>query len=258
MSIAKIATRVGKSAKVLTLDIETAPSVVYTWGRFKQNIGLNQVIEDGSVICFAAKWYHEKRTMFWSDFHHSHEQMVENAHRLMSEADIIVGYNSRSFDVKLLHKEFILAEMPPPAPHKDVDLLSIVRQVSRWESNKLDNIAQRVEIGAKIEHEGFNLWKSCMNGDRAAWDRMRAYCKGDVELTEKLYDRLRPWIKNHPHMGVNASDDIVTCNRCGSDDLKRDGTWLANQILYTRYQCSHCGAWVRGGRHARAAAARGV
>lgn len=253
-----LAARVQGAAKILTLDIETAPSIVYTWGRFKQNIGLNQVVQDGSVICFAAKWYGSKQTMFWSDHHHGHDVMVQNAHRLMDEADIIVGYNHRAFDVKHLHREFILAGMAPPSPHKDVDLLTVVRQSAKFESNKLDNVAQRLEIGAKIAHEGFDLWKACMAGDNAAWGRMRTYCKGDVDLTQDLYDRLRPWIKGHPHMGVNASNEDITCDRCGSDDMRRDGTWLANQIAYVRYQCNGCGGWVRGGRHARAAVARGI
>jgi hypothetical protein len=253
-----LAERVVNAAKILTLDIETAPSVVYTWGRFKQNIGLNQVVEDGRVLCVAAKWYHQKQVMFWSEHHHGREAMLNGIHAALNDAEITVGYNHRSFDLKHLNREFMLAGMTPPSPSKDVDLLTVVRQSAKFESNKLDNVAQRLGIGAKVAHEGFDLWKACMAGDDAAWGRMRTYCKGDVQLTEDLYNELRPWIKGHPHMGVNSSDEDITCNRCGSDELERNGTWLANQIRYIRYQCKGCGGWVRGGRHARAAVARGI
>lgn len=247
-----------KSAKILTIDIETSPSVVYTWGRFQQNIGLNQVIEDGSVICFAAKWYGNDTVHFYSDHHDGHLAMVQAAHALMHEAEIIVGYNSRAFDVKHLHREFMLAGIAPPSPHKDVDLLTAVRQSAKWESNKLDNIAQRLGLGEKVKHEGFDLWKACMAGDSDAWTRMQTYNIQDVVLTEQLYDEIRPWIKGHPHMGVIGNDETKTCNRCGSEDLRRDGTWLASKIQYALYQCNNCGGWVHSGRHSRAAVSQGI
>lgn len=253
-----LAQRVIGATKILTIDIETSPSVVYTWGRFQQNIGLNQVIEDGAVICFAAKWYGQKKVHFYSDHHHGHDVMVAKAHEMLNEAEIVVGYNSRAFDIKHLHREFILAGLTPPKPHKDVDLLTVVRQSAKWESNKLDNVSQRLDIGAKVKHEGFDLWKACMNGDSAAWARMKKYNVGDVLLTEELYDRLRPWIKGHPHMGVIGNDEVKTCNRCGSDDLRRDGTWLAQKIQYAAYQCNNCGGWVHSGRHSRAAISQGI
>jgi hypothetical protein len=253
-----LAERVKGATKILTLDIETAPSVVYTWGRFKQNIGLNQVIEDGRVLCVAAKWYGAKNVMFWSEHHDGRDAMIEGIHGALSEAEITIGYNHKNFDLKWLRQEFMLTGRKPTPPTKDVDLLAVVRQTARFESNKLDNVSRRLGIGSKIAHEGFDLWKACMAGDDAAWTRMKRYCVGDVKLTETLYDELRPWIKGHPHMGVNSSDEDITCNRCGSDDLERNGTWLANQIRYVRYQCTGCGGWVRGGRQARAAVARGI
>lgn len=253
-----LADRVKNAAKILTLDIETSPNVGYHWGLWNQNIGINQIVEPGRVICWGAKWYGAKAVEFRSDHHDGHDTMVHRMWELLNEADITVGFNHKKFDLRHLHREFLLQGLTPPSPNKDVDLLLEVRKAFMFPSNKLDYVSQQVGIGQKVQHEGFSLWTSCLAGDEAAWKRMRKYCVGDVQLTEKLYDHLRPWIKNHPHMGVNASDEDITCNRCGSDDLRRDGTWQAQQILYARYQCNGCGGWIRGCRHARAAVARGI
>jgi len=50
--------------KILEIDIETAPSLVYTWGLFNQNIGVNQIVKPGYMLCWAAKFQHQK-TMHW-------------------------------------------------------------------------------------------------------------------------------------------------------------------------------------------------
>jgi hypothetical protein len=50
--------------RIVTLDIETAPIQSFHWGLFDQNIGLNQVACDWSILSFAAKWLDEKSVLF--------------------------------------------------------------------------------------------------------------------------------------------------------------------------------------------------
>ena len=50
-----------RDPKVLVIDIETSPNVVYAWGLWDQNIGISQVIEPSRVLCFAAKWVGQKK-----------------------------------------------------------------------------------------------------------------------------------------------------------------------------------------------------
>jgi len=58
--------KAGSEAKILFLDIESAPSRVYTWGLFNQNIALNQIEEPGYTLCWAAKWFGKKKMLFSS------------------------------------------------------------------------------------------------------------------------------------------------------------------------------------------------
>lgn len=230
---------------VLTIDIETRPNLAYVWGLWDQNVGLSQIAEVGTVICFAAKWGHEKRTQFYSDHHDGHEATIHAAWDLLDAADVVIGYNSKSFDVKHLHREFVLAGMPPPAPHRDIDLLTVAKQRFRFVSNKLDNVANELGLGTKVKHSGFDLWLGCMADDPKAWATMKRYNIGDVKLTEALYDYLRPWIKNPPHPGLygGARDG---CPSCGGTNLDRNGDAPALSRRYRQYRCLDCGAHSRG------------
>jgi len=229
--------------RTLIIDIETSPNMAYVWSLWDQNVSLSQIVDTGTVICFAAKWVGERKVTFRSDHHDGHEAMVAEAWRLLDEAEAIVGYNHKAFDVKHLHREFVLADLPPPSPHKDIDLLTVARQRFKFASNKLDHVSQQLGIGAKVHHAGFDLWRGCMAGDEKSWATMKRYNVGDVKLTEAVYERLRPWIKGHPHPGLyGAAAD--SCPNCGGR-LESNGTHVAASQKYRRLVCVDCGAHAR-------------
>lgn len=233
------------NVRVLFFDIENAPHDVYTWGLFNQNVGIGQIVEPGRVFGFAAKWLGEKEAYFYSDQEHTHEGMVKEAHRLLSEADVVVTYNGIGFDIPHMQREFLLAGLLPPKPYKQIDLLRVVRRQFKFASNKLDFVSQQLGIGHKTHHEGFPLWVKCMAGDERAWKKMAVYAKQDVKLTEKLYHYLLPWLTAVPHLGQMDGSDH-SCWACGGTKLRRDGTAFAFVTSYRLYQCQNCGAWVRG------------
>ncbi len=118
----------------------------------------------------------------------------------------------------------------------------------RFVSNKLDHVAQQLGVGGKVHHAGHQLWVDCLEGDeptkRRAWATMRRYNKNDVVITERVYDRIRPWIRNHPHVGMWTKQP-VSCAQCGGTDFEQDG--LARALLgsYGQFRCLACGSWSR-------------
>ncbi len=232
--------------RVLVLDIETAPANVYVWRFYDTTVGINQVIEPGYVMCWGARWLGEGKALFASLHHDGRDEMVRRMHALISEADAIVTYNGKRFDLRHLRREFVLAGLAPPSPHHDIDLLPVVRQQFAFESDKLEYVASRRGIGHKIKHRGFDLWTECMAGDDKAWAEMKRYCNQDVKLTEVLYVRLLPWIKGHPHVGLVTDEHKSLCGRCGSVDLQRVGYETTKLRRYERYLCLACGGWSRG------------
>lgn len=233
----------GMAPRILCLDIETAPAIAHVWGLYNQNVGLNQIVEPGRVLCFAARWHNQKQVMYWSEFHDGRAAMLDAAERLLTDADIIVHYNGTRFDLPHLRTALALDNRKPVPPVREVDLLRVVRRVFKFQSNKLDFVAQQLGLGGKVKHEGHDLWVKCLAGDPKAWDRMRRYNKRDVDLTFDLYDRLSPWIPTHPHYGLWTREE-ASCPRCGSTNLTHRGWTRTAVTTYARMQCE-CGGWVR-------------
>ena len=165
------------------------------------------------------------------------------------DADVVVHYNGSSFDIPTLNREFILKGGTPPAPYHEIDLLKYARKHFRFPSNKLDYISKELGIGQKISHRGMDLWTGCMKGDAACQKEMKEYNLQDALLLEDLYERLLPWIHNHPNRSLyNDEGDLEVCPNCGSKQLQKRGFTTTRVMKYQRYQCTDCGKWSRGKR----------
>ena len=206
--------------KILLLDIESSPNVALVWGLWQQNVGINQLMESSYVLCWAAKWLGEKEIFFDSTHKSKPAKMLKGIHELLDRADAVVHYNGTKFDIPTLNKEFLLHRLNPPSPYKQIDLLRTVRSSFRFPSNKLDYVAQRLGLGQKHAHEGHDLWVKCMNKDKEAWKRMEEYNIQDVLVLEDVYNRLLPWIKNHPNAGIVHGLSHV-CPSCSSTTTPR-------------------------------------
>lgn len=232
--------------KVLVLDIESRPLLSYHWGLWDQNIGTVQIVEHGGMMCFAAKWLGRPEVEFYSEQADGKQKMLEEAHRLLSEADIVITYNGDRYDFKRINNEFLLAGMGPPKPYKSIDLIKTNKQRFDLPSRKLDYLVQQTGVGAKVKHQGFDLWIDCMKGDAKAWAVMEKYNKGDVRITERAYLRLLPWLTNAPHLGMFSESSEHSCPYCGGKKLVREGHHNTNVTSYRLYQCANCQGWVRG------------
>jgi len=233
--------------KILLLDIETAPNEVHVWGLWNQNIGLPQILTSGYILCWAAKWLGPGEIVFDSIYKSGRKTMLRRIHRLLEQTDAVVHYNGKKFDIPTLNKEFLLADLQPPAPYRQIDLLSVCRSQFRFPSNKLQYVASALGLSVKKKRVDHELWINCMKGDPAAWKHMEEYNIQDVRVLEQVYQRLIPWIKNHPNYGQHKEDGLV-CTNCGSKNYHRRGYAHTKGYTYPRFQCSDCGTWLRGSK----------
>lgn len=231
--------------KILLVDIETAPHVGYVWGLWQQNIGLAQLLESGYILCWSAKWLGGEELFFDSVQKSKPKTMLKRIHKLLNEADAVIHYNGTRFDIPTLNKEFLLYRMAPPSAYRQIDLYQTAKSRFRFASNKLDYVAQALGVGKKHKHQGFELWVKCMNDDPEAWKTMETYNKQDVVLLESVYEIFRPWIRNHPNLGLYRGSDDAVCPNCGSDSIVRRGYSFTTTGRYQRYCCSDCGHWSR-------------
>jgi hypothetical protein len=229
--------------KILVLDIETKPAVAYTFQAYDTSISPDQVIENGGMICFAAKWVGSKHVMFASEWGDGKLEMLTFLRNLLDEADAVVTYHGDGFDLPIVRGEILMSGLLPFAPVTSIDLLKTVKKF-KFFMNKLAFVGPLLGVGAKMKHEGFGLWRAVMEGDTKAQKRMMKYNVQDVIVTENLYKRIRPFIENHPHLG----DDRHACGNCGSNNQQMRG-WRRTKFFKTRrLQCQDCGAWSSGTR----------
>lgn len=247
-----------KKPRVLLLDIETAPNLVYTWALYQQDIAINQIVHRGYMLCWAAKWLGEKRiysdalinyTEYAPNFHRREGSISRTIHEMMNEADIVVAHNGNSFDLRWLNTVFLRNGLQPPSPFKAIDTRLESKRHFRFVSNKLDYLCQEMSLGKKLKNEGFELWINCMVGKKQSWTKMVRYNKHDVKLLEELYLTIRPFIRKHPNMALYVDDEHLQCPNCRGSHFRREGHAYLSAGKYHRYQCKDCGKWVRGSKN---------
>lgn len=235
-----------------TLDIETAPIEAATWGLWKQNVGLNQIRLDWSILSIAWKSL-GKPTVHYYDTAKREDvrddsMLLEIAWKVLDESDIIIAQNGQRFDAKKMNARFIQAKMPPPRPYKIIDTLLMAKQVAAFTSNKLEWLSQILTDTPKDTHTAFpgmELWNECLKGNPAAWRAMKRYNKRDVPACEKVYLALRPYYVGHPNLAQYYNDDRRRCPKCGSPDPEAVGSTFTQAGEYVQYRCRECGGYSR-------------
>jgi hypothetical protein len=235
--------------KILTLDIErvkgTAAVAFWDLGEYKnRRIHADDVTSWPRTICLAWRWYGAKRVEFaaeWLDG--GYEGMLRQAWELYNEADIVVGHNLQGFDTKKLSGEWKTIGLPKPSPWKTIDTLKVARSQFGFESNTLDAILTRLNIQGKTDKYNHDVAMLACSGDKAAQTKLRRYNQGDIVASEALYDAVRGWIPNHPHIGLWSGDGDC-CGSCGGELKANDWCYTA-VTAYAQYCCTNCGAWYR-------------
>jgi hypothetical protein len=227
--------------KVLLFDIENRPLLSYVWEVYEADS--IKVVEQRDILSFAYKWVGDKNVKVFSLRNNTHKQLLRKLHSLLNEADVVVGHNSKSFDTKMVNSFFVHYGFKPPSPYKQIDTLSIAKNKFRFASNHLNDLGEYLGCGKKVETGGFKLWEGCMKGEKKSWLLMEKYNKGDVELLEKVYNKLVPWAENTPYMHEGLS-----CPKCGGNVQFR-GAYINRTQIGKRYQCIKCGSWGISNRH---------
>jgi hypothetical protein len=233
------------------MDIETAPGLGYAWEKWDTNIIAFE--RPWYMLSFAWKWldqpdvsvkglcdYKSYRKNLTNDFN-----LLQDLWRVLDEADIVVAHNGDAFDIKKTNARFVIHDMPQPSPYKTVDTLKIARKYFKFESNKLNDLGEYLQVGGKMVHTGWALWKGCMDGDQEAWDLMKQYNAQDVLLLEQVYLKLRPWAATHPDVKLYDKSH-EGCPTCGSEKVQRRGFSYAKTQIRQRFHCQGCGSWFSG------------
>ena len=229
---------------VLFLDIETLPIIAYTFETWGANITKDKIIKDWCVLSFAAKWLDDSRMI--TDILTLREipprddkRLCQHVWRLLDDADIVIAQNGRKFDIPKLNGRMWKHGMGPPSSYKIVDTMESAKKTFGLTYNSLDFLGEYRGAGRKLKTE-FDLWIKCDNGDKDSLVRMAEYNQRDVFLLEAVYNKMRPWIQNHPRMTIY--DKVIgVCPVCFGE-YKTIGVYTAAQKQYAEHRCLKCGA----------------
>lgn len=239
--------------KILFIDIETAPTEAKIWSQFANYIPLDMVEKEWFILSFAAKWAHsdemiyEDKSSSWDD--EDDRELVASIWSLLDEADIVIGHNSKRFDVKKINWRILKLGMSPYSSIRQVDTLEETGKNFAPTSKKLLFLTDEINtVYKKLDHgrfAGYKLWKECLRGNEEAWSDMADYNKYDVLSLEEYYFNILPWMKSHPNINLYYDDNKIRC-RCGSEHFSHNGYVYTNLAKYDRFTCDDCGAEQRG------------
>jgi len=243
-----------KKPRILILDVETAPNKGYIWSLWNEVRSMSFIEKDWFIMCWSAKWLGENKIYSSSiaDFKEyktnpeNDKKLMEGLWELLDQADIVIAHNGIRFDKRRIQARFIYHRIKIPSPYRMIDTLPIARYEFCFTSNKLNDIAQFLGVGRKNDTNGFQLWKDCLeNKNKSAWYKMKKYNQQDVVLLERVYLVMRPFIRNHPNIGVMIDEEKTCCPKCGSDKIHYRGYTYTNSSVFHQFSCTNCGGWGR-------------
>jgi uncharacterized protein YprB with RNaseH-like and TPR domain len=229
--------------KRLFFDIETSPNIGLFWeAGYKKNIDYSNIIQERAIICICYKWEDDKDvySLQW-DSKQNDKAMLLKFVEVANTASELVGHNGDKFDLAWIRTRCLFHGIQMFPTYTTIDTLKIARSKFKFNSNRLNYIADFLGLGQKIKTE-FNLWKDILlHKDKDAMEAMIKYCKKDVILLEKVFKHLNTHIEAKTHYGVLFGQYKGTCPECGSDDLSKAGTrTTATGVVKFKYQCNTC------------------
>lgn len=237
------------NAKILLFDIETTPLLAFSWGLWEQNISTKAIVQDWHLLTWSAKWIFSGEIISMGltseeAKRHDDRRIVSEMWKILNQADIVIGHNSDSFDIRRLNTRFLIHGLPPVKPYKSIDTYKVAKQYFSFSSSKLDYVNECLDLPQK-DHTDLKLWIDCFYGNADALKEMETYNRNDVEILEDLYLKVRPFIRNHPNLNLWTGENVSVCPNCASEKLNWDELYYTDTGYYKGYVCLNCGAHGR-------------
>lgn len=235
--------------RILTLDIETSPHEGYFWRMFDENIQLAFLKRPSRIISVGRHWLGDPVSEVRYDdvWPHTNERMrrrmLRRVYADLSKADAVITFNGAKFDLPKLTGEFLMAGMDPLPPLTSIDVYRTTRRMG-FASNKLEFVAPLLGCGRKMPSSS-ELWRDYVEGDDRARDKMRRYNIRDVVVLERVFNRVRSYIRPFPRLY-----DPPACPDCGGTHAEKRGYRKMEVFKVERWHClsKGCGRWYEGSR----------
>jgi uncharacterized protein YprB with RNaseH-like and TPR domain len=224
-------------AKILLYDLETT----------------NLKADFGTILCIGYKWYNEDYIYCpsitdyagWKKDPSDCKKLLKlltDFKKVWDTADIVVSYFGKGFDMKFLNAKTFEYDMEPLRQFNGpshVDCFYTVKGTMALSRKSLQNVGYVGGFSAEKTPVEGKIWRRAATGHAPSIKYIIDHCYADIELLEEAYDRLKPYMKQHPRVSGYGP-----CRQCGSTKLEGRG-YLVTQLKgkVQRIHCNNCGAW---------------
>lgn len=239
-----------KHPKILAFDFETSPAKGYFFGNIWET-NIIDIIEYEQILCVAwmehgSNKVHVKGQDDFKGYKKgvlNDKELVKFFRPIIVEADIVTAHNGDRFDLTVFNTRLLAHGFEPIPPTKSLDTKKIAKNKFHLPSNKLDDIADFLNLGRKLSTHK-DLWMGCEKGIEKDWRYMKRYCAHDVILQDKILDYILPFAKQAINFNAITGETRCCANpTCGSTRLQKRGISVTTTSQYQRYQCQECGTW---------------
>jgi DNA polymerase elongation subunit (family B) len=235
-----------KSPKILIFDIENSYTEIAAWGINKQYINKTQILHDWFILSFSCKYLYDDEIYSFvltpeEAIAKDDKRVVGELWRFLDDCDIAITYNGNFHDIPKTNTRMLINKFPPPSPYKSIDVYQVISRIFGFTNKSMDYVSYMLDLERKMENEGMELWKKCVAGDLESLKKMENYNRQDVVCLQEDYIRIRPWIKNHPNIGLWHDSEERVCGYCGSKDITySDKLTSTPSGLYKIFRCNDC------------------
>ena len=190
-----------KMKKVQFIDIETSLVEARVFRTGKQDISASQMTGVTKILTVAGGSFYDLYTKgeagIWGYGNHMFDtftqdplddtEVLRKVWEILDKSDVIVAHNAQ-FDKSWLFGRFLSLGWKLPSRFSVVCTYSNLAGFNMT-SKKLDELSKNL-IGTRKLHTDISLWMGCSDGDRASFERMLEYNKGDIyDTLFKVYMR---------------------------------------------------------------------
>mgnify|MGYP001592547129 CR=1 FL=1 len=237
---------------------------------FEINVNKDDILHDWFLLSFAYKWRGDEevhavsmlddmerfkknrfdvRDLFFDDFH-----VVNEAHKVMMEADVIVFQNGVRFDLKKFNTRARFHGLAPIGKKILIDTYLLAKKHFAISSNSLAYMCKFFCVEGKLENDK-GLFKQAMLCVPDAIKKLVAYNKRDIwPSLEGIFNKLLCYVDN---LNMNLFSLETVCKNCGSLDLEE-----IEQRVYTKTtvkaqcRCNQCQSLTTVGKSLKTAKAK--
>ena len=111
--------------------------------------------------------------------------------------DIIVGWNSKLFDLPIINARLLASGQEPCDPLMHIDLMyKATGSAVRVGRKSLDNVSKYFGVENKKTPLDPRIWDKADHGDKAAYEKIIEHNIADVYVTRDVYGKLKRLVRN--------------------------------------------------------------